>query len=62
MPLPQPGRAGFREPHAESGDDTAMLEHDPEKWIPVFRKDHAQTREWSRNALASQAQPRDVRV
>jgi predicted component of type VI protein secretion system len=21
----------------------ASLEHDPEKWIPVFRKDHAQT-------------------
>jgi hypothetical protein len=20
-----------------------FLEHDPEKWIPVFRKDHAQT-------------------
>jgi hypothetical protein len=20
-----------------------MLEHDPEKWTPVFRKDHAQT-------------------
>jgi hypothetical protein len=23
------------------------LEHDPEKWIPVFRKDHAQTKRWS---------------
>jgi hypothetical protein len=21
-----------------------MLEHDPEKWVPVFRKDHAQTK------------------
>jgi hypothetical protein len=21
------------------------LEHDPEKWKPVFRKDHAQTKE-----------------
>jgi hypothetical protein len=20
------------------------LEHDPEKWLPVFRKDHAQTK------------------
>jgi hypothetical protein len=20
-----------------------LLEHDPEKWVPVFRKDHAQT-------------------
>jgi hypothetical protein len=24
-----------------------FLEHDPEKWIPVFRKDHAQTISWS---------------
>jgi hypothetical protein len=23
------------------------LEHDPEKWVPVFRKDHAQTKRWS---------------
>jgi hypothetical protein len=22
----------------------AALEHDPEKWKPVFRKDHAQTK------------------
>jgi hypothetical protein len=22
----------------------AVLEHDPEKWVPVFRKDHAQTK------------------
>jgi hypothetical protein len=22
----------------------AALEHDPEKWAPVFRKDHAQTK------------------
>src|SRR5882757_2803365 len=23
----------------------AQLEHDPEKWMPVFRKDHAQNKE-----------------
>jgi hypothetical protein len=23
-----------------------ILEHDPEKWVPVFRKDHAQTKRW----------------
>jgi hypothetical protein len=23
------------------------LEHDPEKWVPVFRKDHAQSKRWS---------------
>jgi hypothetical protein len=22
-------------------------EHDPEKWVPVFRKDHAQKMSWS---------------
>jgi hypothetical protein len=25
----------------------SLLEHDPEKWTPVFRKDHAQTRRLS---------------
>jgi hypothetical protein len=24
--------------------DGVALEHDPEKWLPVFRKDHAQTK------------------
>jgi hypothetical protein len=24
-------------------DNVAALNHDPEKWTPVFRKDHAQT-------------------
>jgi hypothetical protein len=34
-----------RDPGA--GNDAAGLEHDPEKWVPVFRKDHAQTKSWS---------------
>jgi hypothetical protein len=25
-----------------------VLEHDPEKWKPVFRKDHAQTKDNAR--------------
>jgi hypothetical protein len=25
--------------------DRANLEHDPEKWTPVFRQDHAQIKE-----------------
>jgi hypothetical protein len=25
----------------------SALKHDPEKWIPVFGKDHAQTSIWS---------------
>jgi hypothetical protein len=25
----------------DSGKKQRALEHDPEKWIPVFRKDHA---------------------
>jgi hypothetical protein len=27
-----------------SGREASSLEHDPEKWEPVFRKDHAQTK------------------
>jgi hypothetical protein len=27
----------------------ASLEHDPEKWVPVFRKDHAQIKEIERD-------------
>jgi hypothetical protein len=27
------------------GPRTCGLEHDPEKWVPVFRKDHAQIKE-----------------
>jgi hypothetical protein len=29
----------------------AMLEHDPEKWKPVFRTDHAQTKRWDHDAI-----------
>src|SRR5437879_4977942 len=28
--------------------EVGSLEHDPEKWIPVFGKDHAQSESWSR--------------
>jgi len=28
-----------------------MLEHDPEKWKPVFRTDHAQTKRWDHDAI-----------
>jgi hypothetical protein len=45
------------------------LEHDPEKWVPVFRKDHAQIKkiEWdddskkSHPALAVRTDPAHVR-
>jgi plastocyanin len=39
-------RAGdLRHPPADEDDGEGYgLEHDPEKWIPVFRKDHAQTK------------------
>src|SRR6187399_886956 len=30
-------------PECESGKSRATLAHDPETWIPVFGKDHAQT-------------------
>jgi hypothetical protein len=29
------------------------LEHDPEKWKPVFRKDHAQSKKPDRDAILS---------
>jgi hypothetical protein len=29
---------------AEQCTGIKALEHDPEKWVPVFRKDHAQTK------------------
>jgi hypothetical protein len=29
--------------------------HDPEKWAPVFRKDHAQTKGWSVMAIQRKA-------
>jgi hypothetical protein len=28
-----------------AGAGVSSLEHDPEKWTPVFRKDHAQTKD-----------------
>jgi hypothetical protein len=33
--------------HVKTADEMRLawcLEHDPEKWKPVFRKDHAQTK------------------
>jgi hypothetical protein len=30
-----------------------MLEHDPEKWEPVFGQDHAQTKSWTMIAIQS---------
>jgi hypothetical protein len=33
-----------RDPRARAG---VLLEHDPEKWEPVFGKDHAQTKSWT---------------
>src|SRR5258708_7151835 len=36
-PVLPPGLAGI-------GAPGSVLEHDPEKWEPVFRKDHAQTK------------------
>jgi hypothetical protein len=31
--------------------DRRALEHDPEKWKPVFRKDHAQTKRLDHDAI-----------
>jgi hypothetical protein len=32
------------EARLQDGRDEVGLEHDPEKWMPVFRKDHAPTK------------------
>jgi hypothetical protein len=37
--------------------DHAGLEHDPEKWISVFGKDHAQTNSWTGMAMHLKAIP-----
>ena len=34
-----------------------LLEHDPEKWKPVFRKDHARKKELERDLIASCSRP-----
>jgi hypothetical protein len=33
------------------------LEHDPEKWTPVFRKDHAQIKEIERDDDSTKSHP-----
>jgi hypothetical protein len=33
--------------HVTASIRSSSIEHDPEKWKPVFRKDHAQTKSWS---------------
>jgi hypothetical protein len=33
------------------------LEHDPEKWVPVFRKDHAQTKKIERDDDSKKSHP-----
>jgi hypothetical protein len=35
----------------------ARLEHDPEKWVPVFRKDHAQIKEIERDDDSKKRHP-----
>jgi hypothetical protein len=34
-----------------------LLEHDPEKWAPVFRKDHAQTKKIERDDDSKKSHP-----
>ncbi|MGE3625234.1 MAG: hypothetical protein AB7G34_02550, partial [Hyphomicrobiales bacterium] len=43
--------ASVADRHSPAGDHPALsfrrsLEHDPEKWIPLFRQDHAQAVIW----------------
>ena len=34
----------FEQAFADHAAEIAAIEHDPEKWKPVFRKDHSQTK------------------
>jgi hypothetical protein len=47
-PIPKTGFSTSLRPAVTLDDrpppDNGILEHDPEKWPPVFRKDHAQPR------------------
>jgi hypothetical protein len=48
------GGAAMRRPNFRVGERLpSMLEHDPEKWKPVFRKDHAQTKRSDHDAIPS---------
>jgi hypothetical protein len=33
----------FGVPESWGAEDASQLQHDPEKWVPVFGKDHAPT-------------------
>jgi hypothetical protein len=37
--------------------NASLLEHDPEKWKPVFRKDRAQTEHWNRMTIRGKGIP-----
>jgi hypothetical protein len=43
---------GFARADMEHG---GLLEHDPEKWKPVFRKDHAPPRNLERQSIQPEA-------
>jgi hypothetical protein len=38
---PAPNRGYFEQDIMAIGQDGKRSEHDPEKWVPVFGKDHA---------------------
>jgi hypothetical protein len=37
--------------------NASLLEHDPEKWKPVFRNGHAQTERWNRTTIRGKVIP-----
>jgi hypothetical protein len=39
------------EPSTHDPTRTLSLEHDPEKWESVFRKDHVQTKGWTTSMI-----------
>jgi len=47
------GTTSARPPGRRSRAAFIFSEHDPEKWEPVFRKDHAPTKGWDHDPIQS---------
>jgi hypothetical protein len=46
-------RRGRYAGHSAKAIVRPLLEHDPEKWRPVFRKDRAQSKSWQKAGMNS---------
>src|SRR4029450_2829821 len=56
----EPGARGVAGRGNRAAQATAVaprVEHDPEKWVPVFRKEHAQIKEIERDDVSKKSHP-----